>query len=118
MCEIDDGIKYALAGSGNKVVRPWTPYNDTQGGLSTLDEYTASDIAELQAEGYLRGVADTLASPELAEGLWALQWALSQLDRGDGVLEYTGPIADGERAKGALAALEAKVKPPAVSETQ
>lgn len=33
----------------------------------------------------------------------ALAWALSRLDRGDGVLEYTGPLEDGKRAKAALA---------------
>jgi hypothetical protein len=32
----------------------------------------------------------------------ALEWATQQLDRGDGVLEYTGPLADGDKAKDAL----------------
>lgn len=35
--------------------------------------------------------------------LAALEWALKVMDRGDGVLEYTGPIADGERARAAMA---------------
>jgi len=37
----------------------------------------------------------------------ALRWALSCLDRGDGVLEYTGPIEDGDNALAALARLDA-----------
>jgi len=37
----------------------------------------------------------------------ALRWALGCLDRGDGVLEYTGPIEDGNNALAALARLDA-----------
>ncbi len=45
------------------------------------------------------------AAPEL---LVALKWALAAMDRGDGVLEYTGDIADGERAKAAIAKAEGR----------
>ena len=45
------------------------------------------------------------AAPEL---LVALKWALAAMDGGDGVLEYTGDIADGERAKAAVAKAEGR----------
>ncbi len=47
-----------------------------------------------------------LAQPEEAREAVltaALRWALSALDRGDGVLEYTGDISDGEAAQAVLA---------------
>ena len=42
--------------------------------------------------------------PALRGLVEAMEWALAAMDRGDSVLEYTGLIEEGDRAKDALAA--------------
>ncbi len=62
-------------------------------------------VREVEAEA--AALRATLAKAESA-----LSWAFAKMDRGDGVLEYTGTIAEGDEAVAILAAVRALLAPP------
>lgn len=62
-----------------------------------------SQIVQLERQITMMHADRAVLLDVLRETRRALTWALAQLDRGDGVLEYTGVEGDGVKARAALA---------------